>query len=530
MITGCYALSVSSYFKHALTGDYVYPWDLIHNTGNLNELAGFVNVKFPVEYILYLVGGIVILGILLSLRPSIRLKRIPRIVIAGLLVILTLFGIRSPEKISETLNRFDMSVVATSNQQNNHLVNGFTGAFIVNLYSMKTTEPEDYSKEKIAEIMGEYKERKSESFSSPDIIVILSESFWNPKLLPNVKFSMNPIPNFEGISARENAVSGYMYQTAFGGGTVRTEFEVLTGLSSDYIPVGAVPWQYVNEEIPTFASVYHDLGYRTVFLHTFGSAFYLRNKTYQKLGFDEMYFLKDLEKIEGIEAKVRGNFISDDCFMEYVKYILEKQKDTPNFVFGITMENHQPYEGKYAETVIDIANPDMSDESIYATRNYTTGVYYSDKSLGKLVEYIDKREKETVLIYFGDHLPNLGQNKGAYTESGFIEKAEMADGDWEKLMRTPFLIYGNFEFGNSDLLKAGINNSISSYNLLNAASELISAPKTSYMGFLTAYGNAIPYFNNRLKIKTDENQNEFINKHKLLTYDILNGEKFSVEK
>ena len=106
----------------------------------------------------------------------------------------------------------------------------------------------------------------------------------------------------------------------------------------------------------------------------------------------------------------------------------------------------------------------------------------------------------------------------------------MADGDWEKLMRTPFLIYGNFEFKNGGLLKTGKDNSISSYNLLNAVSQLISAPTTPYMEFLTAYGNSIPYFNNRLKINTSESQNEFINQHKLLTYDILNGGKYSVKK
>jgi len=529
MMTGGYALSISSYFKYALTGDYVYPWDLIHSTGNLKELAGFVRIKIPVEYLLYLLGGMVIIIGLFLLRPKIRLKIIPRISIAGLLILLTFSGIRTPEKIAQTLGKFDMSVLSTSNQETNHLVNGFSGAFIVNLYSMKTAEPEGYSKETINEIMAKYKGEKVKDFNSPDVIVILSESFWDPKLLPNTVFSQNPVANFEEISERENAVSGYMYQTSFGGGTVRTEFEVLTGLSTDYIPVGAVPWQYVTEEIPTFASIYKDIGYETIFLHTFNSSFYLRNETYPRLGFDEIYFIDELKKIKSITPKERGNFISDDSFVEYIEYMLGKDKGKPKFVFGISMENHQPYEGKYAQTVIDIANEDMSDESIYATRNYTTGVYYSDKALKKLVDYIDKREKDTVLVYFGDHLPSLGANKGAYTESGFIEKAEMADGDWEKLMRTPFLIYGNFPLKDSEVLKADKENHISSYSLLNCASELIGAPKTPFMQFLSDYTKAIPYFNNRLKLKTDARQDKFINKHKLLTYDILNGKKYSVK-
>lgn len=529
MMTGCYALSISSYFKHALTGDFVYPWDLIHQTGNLEELAGFIKIKFPVEYILYLVGGIAIIGILCFLRPKIRLKAIPRFLIAGVIFLLIFMGIRTPEKVSDTLERFNMSVMSTANQETNHLSNGFTGAFIINLYSMKIEEPEEYSEDKMNEIMADYKGETGKDFEKPDVIVILSESFWNPKLLPDTGFSMNPLTNFESISKRPNSASGYMYQTAFGGGTVRTEFEVLTGLSSDYIPVGAVPWQYVKGEIPSFASVYRDLGYRTVFLHTFNSSFYLRDETYPNLGFDEIYFLEDLKNIKGMKAEIRGNFVSDDCFVDYVRYMLDKDKGKPGFVFGISMENHQPYEGKYQQTVIDIWNPNMSDESIYATRNYTSGVYYADMALKKLVDYIDKRERKTLLVYFGDHLPNLGKNKGAFVESGFIKDAEMTDGDWVKLMRTPFLIYGNFDLEKSKLIDTKKENHISSYNLLNGASELIGTPETPFMQFLTEYGTAVPYYNNRLKLETDDAQNDFIRKHELLTYDVLHGAMYSVK-
>lgn len=529
MMTGCYALSVASYFKHALTGDFVYPWDLINQTGNITELAGFVKIGFPFEYVICLLGGILIIGLLFFLRPRIRLRFIPRVLIAALLVFIALWGVRTPEKIDETLGRFKMGVLSTANQEVNHSTNGFTGAFAVNLYAMKTTRPDDYSEEKISELMSGYEGTGNEDFSYPDIVVILLESFWNPKLLPNTVFSENPIANFEEIANRKNSASGYMYQTAFGGGTVRTEFEVLTGLSADYLPVGAVPWQYVKDEIPTYASVFREMGYETVFLHTFSSAFYLRNKTYPRLGFDDIYFAEDLEKIESVKQNKRGNYVSDDSFAEYVKYMLNRKGGKPKFIFGISMENHQPYEGKYAQTVIDIANPNMSDEGIYVTRNYTTGVYYEDNALKSIVDYIDSRKKETLLIYFGDHLPNLGTNKLAYVESGFIGKTEMSDSDWDKLMKTPFLVYGNFDLESGETLKLGKENKISSFSLMNGALELANSPKTPMMEFLTDYGKVLPYYNNRLKIKTDGKQTEFVNAHRLLTYDILHGDKYSLK-
>ena len=343
---------------------------------------------------------------------------------------------------------------------------------------------------------------------------MLSESFWDPKLLPQTQFSENPTANFEEISKRENARPGYMYQTAFGGGTVRTEFEVLTGLTSDLLPAGTVPWQFVHKDIPTFVQDYQDIGYRTVFLHTYLPTFYSREKTYPQLGFDELYFQDELTAISDVSWQASGNYISDDSFVLYIEHLL--QNESPSFLFGISMENHQPYESKYENPKIKVYNESFSSDTKISVENYATGVYMEDLALKKLADFIDKRERPTVLIYFGDHLPSLGADKAAYTESGFIGE-KMSDDDWKKLMRTPYLIYSNFKM--ADIKKE----EISSYNLINYANELIGFPKTPLMQFLSDYYNEIPYYNDRLKITPSENQKKFIDYHKYITYYNLNG-------
>ncbi len=525
----CFSLGVANYYKFALRSENIYPWETFTQIGNIGALTDFVKIGFPIWYGLLLSLGVGVLIILFISKTSLPVKALPRYILAVFLALVMYISVCTPNISERTLKFYNMSVAQTANQDKNFNENGFVGGFLLNALSMGTEVPEEYSQESIEKIMDKYDGEKGKNFSSPDVIVILSESFWDPKLLPGTTFSKNPTVNFDEIASRENSVSGYMYQTAFAGGTVRTEFEVITGLSCDEIPAGAVPWQYVEEEIPTYASAFKELGYTTTFLHTYTSDFYLRDKTYSKLGFDKTYFEDDLGKIGEVPQKLSGFYISDDSFADYIKYVLEKNKDTPNFLFGISMENHQPYISKYSSFDVSVKNSKISNNIMEEVKHYTQGVYNSDKALGKLIDYVDKREKETILIFFGDHLPNLGENKGAYRESGFIEKGEMSDEDWEKILRTPFLIHSNFPLSESKILKTGKDNLISSYSLLTGACELMGAPRTPFMEFLSDYNEAITYYNARLKITPNKIQKRYINGHRLITYDLIHGEKYIKE-
>ncbi len=523
----CAALSVTNYFKHTLTGDFVYPWDLVNQTGNLKELTEFVKMGLPPKFLLSIIIGFMFPIGSFFLKSDIPLKALSRLPIAALILILAFFSFNTPEQIDKTLAKFNMTINSTAAQETNHIVNGFSGGFMVNCLTMNVAEPKDYSNEKIDNIMAKYPPRAAtEGFSSPDIILILSESFWDVRQLPNTTFSENPLKNFDEICQRDNCYSGDMYQTAFGGGTVRTEFEVLTGLTTDPLPVGAVPWQYISKDTPTFASHYKNSGYRTVFMHTFGSAFYMRKQTYPYLGFDEIYFAEDLLEFEEIPYAVSGRYISDDSFASYLSLLLDKESE-PCFLFGISMENHQPYENKYEEPLIKVSNPTLSESALLPLKSYTTGVAMADKALKKITDYIDQREKDTILIYFGDHLPTLGADKLTYKESGFISEGEMSADEWRAIMRTPFLIYSNFTLKESEMLKIGTGNALSSYNLLNAASDLIGAPTSSLMEFLKAYSGEIQYYNPRLKLIPTKSQQKFIDNHSLITYDRIIGKGYS---
>ena len=532
MFVSGFFLATANYFKYSLTGDFVYPWDIVNQKGNVGELLSFLKIGLPVQHILLIVVAIALLAVIYLSKTQIKLRFGMRFGLAVLIVVLGYLPFRSSECITKTLTVFNMMRESTITQENNHIEHGFTGGFIVNALSMSVNVPEGYSDEKAKEILSAYDDKEAVAgYNSPDIIVILSESFWDPKLLPNTTFSENPIKNFEEIAMRKNARSGYMYETAMGGGTVRTEFEVLTGLTVEQLPVGSVPWQYVSYEIPTYPSHYKENGYRTVAMHTYMSSFYFRKNTYPYIGFDEMYFQDELTQIDEVNCTMKGGYISDNSFADYVMHLMDMDDSKPCFLFGISMENHQPYENKFEKLEVEVGNPNLSDAALNSLQNYTTGVRDSDLALKKIVDYIDARERDTLLVYFGDHIPTLGANSAAYVESGFIKRAAGLDKeDVRKTLRVPFLIYGNFDFAETDMTEQGVENKISAYNLLNVATELAGAPKTAYMEFLSDYYEEAPFYNDRISVPMTEQLEEFVSAHRILTYDVLVGKNYSKMK
>lgn len=523
-------ISMANYYKFAQVGDYLYPWDIAQQLGNLGELSGFLTIPFPWwGTVLYVGLTFLVLVTLLSgvELPLCFLIRLP-------FILVIIFGCatatETTEKATELLNRHSLYFEDMALQTSNYSTNGFVGAFTVNVLSSGVNEPEHYSKETVTDILSLYKETPAgENFKNPDIILILSESFWDPTTLPGVEFSLDPMANFREIASREGAISGKFYTTGFGGGTVRPEFDVITGLTSDCLPVGSVPWQYITSSTESYVSLYKDMGYRTIAIHPYTSSFYLRKQAYPLIGIDELYFEDSMYPLKEVPMIISGRQISDTSFVDYIKYYTSQSTDD-TFVFGISMENHQPYTNKFDHFDVDVSSETIDPAVLSDLRNFTQGIYEADLALKKLVDYIDSREKETVLVYFGDHLPTLGANYAAYTQSGAVSLSGMTTEMNKYLYSTPFLVYANYELEESEMLRVGGDNEIASYNLMNGVATLIGAPRTSYMHFLEDYYKAHPAYNVRLWSINKAPFQEFIEAHAIITYDRTVGGKYSLKK
>ena len=527
-------VAVTNYYKRGLTGDYFYPWDILQ-TPNIPILIGYINFSLPVLYIFFLICIVVAIILICIPRISVPFKWYIRVPLVLLLAGAAFFAVSTPARVSKLLNNNGLFLEDMALQQSNYDYNGFTAATIVNILSGQIQKPADYSKQAVTDLLEKYKEIPvSADYKYPDIIIILSESYWDIRSLPGTEFSADPLKNFDDIVWKNNSYGGKFYTTGFGGGTIRPEFELVTGLTTDSLPDGCIPYQYIHAGFDSYITIYKKLGYNTKMLHPYLPSFYMRDKKLGYLGFDELYFNGDLLEINEITPSLVAGNISDGSFMEYIEYFLKKSSDAPTLIFGITMANHQPYINKYAseELAVKISNPDIDAETIGFIEQYTQGVIDADNSLKKLTEYIDGRDKPTVLVFFGDHAPSLGVNNAAYYQSGFTaDICSPTIGERNIMQSTPFLIHSNYDLdlrGGDYMLKQGGGNNIASYNLLNALAELIGSPRTKFMGFLKDYYNVHNNYNIRLNIPVSPELSGFINGHVILTYDRIKGMKYSL--
>lgn len=527
-------LGIVNHLKFSTTGDFFYPWDLTQ-TGNVGDLLKFIRPDLSVAAWILIILSFAFFAVAFISKVELPVSAIIRLPVALLAVILISASLSTPKKVTEFLNSFDLYIEDTALQESNYSANGFTGAFTINVLSANVTRPEGYSEENIGEILKDVREKgASDEFASPDIVLILSESFWDPRKINGTTFSENPFENFDRITDIDGVISGKMIQTGFGGGTVRPEFEILTGLTTDYLPSGSVPWRYITEDTESYASVLKNIGYETYAIHPYINRFYDRMRAYPLIGIDNLYFQNELPAISEVEIEYESNYsyISDKTFEKYIEYFLSEDTDAPKFIFGISMENHQAYYNKYENCPMTVECEGLSDESLNTLANFAYGVKHADEALASLVEFIENRDRPTVLVWYGDHLPSLGSNYAAYVESGTIKNVHnKTPGEYMFMQSTPFLVYSNYELPySSALLDKGKDNIISSYNLMNGVFELVGAPKTALTSFLSEYAGVVPYYNVRLGMKLSDEERTYVEAHRILTYDrISSGNRYSLK-
>ena len=517
--------SYVNYTKTALNGDHFMPQDVLM-LSNAGELSGFISGELPP---LFLLGGaalvlwVVVLALLGTRLPLTWKLRLPA---AALLVLCAWLPCSNIDKADVMLGRFGMSVFDSALQSSNYNANGFVGAFTVNLLSLNVQEPEGYSKELTGEFLARYEATPArEDAEQFDVVVVLSESFFDARILDGVTFSKNPLSNYDRLRKSKRCFSGSLYTTAIGGGTVRPEFGVLSGLTCDYIPSVPTPYRYITQPISTYVSNYRDAGYRTVAMHPYNKKFYSRDGAYGNIGFDEFY--GQGEMTEMVYSTYKRGYVTDESTMHAIQDCMDKSTE-PTFLFAITMQNHQPYEGIDPELMqVEVSSDRLSEPALTALTTYTQGLYDADRMLGELAKWVDRRERPTVLVFFGDHMPTLGSNYLAYHESGLFDSRDgMTHEELLTMYATPFLIYSNRTL-DKGLFESSAGNRISDYNLLNAVAVSTGMSRTPYMNLLLDFYQTTPIYNVRLGMELTEAIAPYAKAMEYLTYDRVFGKNYS---
>lgn len=295
----------------------------------------------------------------------------------------------------------------------------------------------------------------------PNVILILSESFFDVTALPGLSFEEDPLADFHALQA--DSVSGKFYSRTMGYGTCNIELELLTGINSALLASGDDPLHWAPADQAMFPTVPHLLkqaGYYTGFLHMYNDTIYNRTELFSHLSFDEMFFNSDYAAIDPDAAaaadyityrmgKLSGSQLGDAYMTDLIINLYEqKEADGPVFLYASSMENHAPHNAdKYSAYHYPFTcETPLTDAAVGALNAYAEGAANSSKALKTLTDYFAQVEEPTVILFYGDHVPGLGLDTGSvYQElwnfDGDIYSTSPALG--AELYSSDYLIWAN---------------------------------------------------------------------------------------
>lgn len=358
-----------------------------------------------------------------------------KIVVVGAIVSVLFVGLPVTTSAAQNAN-----VVASyfSNIAQGYENYGFIYGFSSSVVDRGMSKPDDYSEQKIASIEKNVNDTKKETTvtkkNAPNIICILLESFCDPDEIKFLNYNQDPIPTFHNLE--KNYTSGYLTVPVVGAGTANTEFEVLSGMSMQYFGTGEYPYKTIlkKTDCESTAADLASIGYGTHAVHNNGGNFYSRVNAFSMMGFDT-FTSKELMNIQSYTPN--GSWATDDILVPETIKTLDSTPNQPDFTYTITVGTH----GDYPKTPV-IANPVYTVSGVDDEEKKNQWTYYInqlnevDTFMNDLITELSKRDEDTIVVAFGDHLPTMG-----------LEDSDMKSGD---IYKTKYVTWNNMGLKKQD--------------------------------------------------------------------------------
>ena len=417
---------------------------------------------------------------------------------------------------------------------------GFPYCFFHQFTTYPVDKPQDFNKDQ-AELWEKESPpaipgREAEPIS---VIMIMNEAFSDITDYEAFAYdeTNGPLPNLQAMRNDPHAVTGHIVVPNFAAGTANTEFDVMTGIQTNALSeTTSSAMRVVNRNLDSLFRVYGNNGYQTSYFHPGDNWFYNRENVLAWMGAEKTMFTNQME---GLEYK--GRWVTDASLTDLITEEFESAvaAGKPLFHYMTTIQNHMSYtpdkygEGyEYPEVPLNVA---VSDSVQSMLNVYVEGARDSDAMLGDLRDYFSAQDAPVVLVFFGDHLPYLGDNQVGYAELGMT-----AEPCWDELgsYQTPFVIWANNAA--YDMLDwssiAELPDTISAAFLGAAVTEL-TGHATSWFSFLNELRQEYPVVNGLTAVRpdgsvqsfdsTELNRPESIQKWRQWSYYKLKYQEFS---
>ncbi len=353
-------------------------------------------------------------------------KQLTYIFITLLLILFSYTSIYKNQKIYNSVGNTNIINIYISTR--NYQVRGLIYPFIYTLEDGFDKVPDNYNEKEIEDILNSYEYENIPDDKKVNVIAIMLEAYNDFSKFKEIEFTEDIYKDFHQI--QKKSLHGNLVTTIFGGGTIITERNFLTGYYNLFD---------FRKNTNSYVWYFKEQGYRTEAMHPIYGAFYNRASYNPNLGFDEYY------NYENKFSKIQYDFMQDKDFFKYIIEGYEKSKNDkiPYFNFSVTYQNHGPYSSEnYDGKEYYIKKASMSDEGYNTINQYFAGIKETNKALSELISYFENENEPVVVILFGDHNPYLGINALAYNELGINIDTATEDG-FKNYYETPYIIYAN---------------------------------------------------------------------------------------
>lgn len=188
------------------------------------------------------------------------------------------------------------------------------------------------------------------------------------------------------------------------GATSDCEFSVINSVEplDDYPSIKIGDYLYPNSIVRQLAGN----SYSTIAFHGNVGSYFDRDSAYIRMGY------RHLADMEEMGLKHIGWGAPDRDVFNYAENQLKNEKE-PFFAYTITMTSHGPFTN--ANNYYNNSNyDDVQDKT---SRNYMNSMSYVDQSLEDYVNYIRANFKNTYILIWGDHTPNISNDD--YRQASF---------------------------------------------------------------------------------------------------------------
>ena len=454
-------LSLVDYFKTAINGTPLELADFGLAT-QVGEVAGVAGaLRPPVDFWMALVALAICAGILFLVRRLTALTGRCRFLSFSIALALTM-GLFSTQGAQTAGAVFGVDTNTRLAAANSHDTYGLTLSLWRDCFLQAKAAPEGYSQAymenvlaRIDEILAEDDTPAGTQAVQPNIIMVLSESFYDLTRLPDLQYDRDPLENFHALESE--GISGTFHSHYLGYGTGYLEMSMLYGITGLDFGAGTnicFLEDDIYQRFDALAEQYTVDGYRAEMLHGYNDSLYNRTVTYPMLGFSDLLFSEDIQAL-GFpwEGGVYGGYYMKDSYL--FQAMLDRMEDINDggeraFLYGITMENHQPFDPEKFnyECQINVTSDTLSDEDMAIVRVMLEGITRADEALGMLTDALRESEEPTIVVFFGDHRPNLFMTDGdtVYTKLGLCPDNDTVDWTVEQindLYSTDYLIWAN---------------------------------------------------------------------------------------